>query len=389
MDKIVVLGGGFAGIEAVIKLKKLGYNVTLVSNRDFLFIYPISIWIPTKENKFEDAKLMLTDLQKVHKFDLIIDEVTGIEPNNNKVILKSGSLDYDYLFIAFGMHKVKNKGVENTLTICGSPEDTLKVRDELEKLVLKGSGNIAVGFAGNPNDEASSTLRGGPGFEIMFNIATYLKKKGIRENFEINFFAPMAEPGKKMGPKAFNKIGEFYDRYNIKRYIGKKIKEFQPRKVIFEDDSELSSDLIIFIAGGSGNSVVINSGLAVNKAGFIKISDGCQAEGYSNIYAIGDVAEITGTEWIAKQGHMAEMMADVAVNNFQVSKTGIGELKSYKDHISIICLMDSGDGAAMVTRTTKGDSILVMPIIGHWLKKAWGFYYKYSKLNKFPRIPGL
>jgi sulfide:quinone oxidoreductase len=50
--------------------------------------------------------------------------------------------------------------------------------------------------------------------------------------------------------------------------------------------------------------------------------------------------------------------------------------------------MDSGDSGALVSRTMNKDSIILMPIIGHWLKKGWGWYYKNSKLKKIPRIPG-
>ncbi len=35
---ILVLGGGFAGLEAAIKLRKYGYDVTLISDRDFMFV---------------------------------------------------------------------------------------------------------------------------------------------------------------------------------------------------------------------------------------------------------------------------------------------------------------------------------------------------------------
>jgi sulfide:quinone oxidoreductase len=49
---ILILGGGFAGVEAAIKLKKHKYEVTLISDRDFLFIYPVSIWIPVGKRSF-------------------------------------------------------------------------------------------------------------------------------------------------------------------------------------------------------------------------------------------------------------------------------------------------------------------------------------------------
>ncbi len=313
MKKIVVLGGGFAGLEATIRLKEKGYDVTLVSDRDYLFVYPVSIWIPVRKGTFKEAQLDLKELQLKHNFNLIVDSVQKIDSENNKIIFKDKELQYDTLFIAMGMQKVQTKGLENTLSICGKPEDTLRIREELDKLINIGQGRIAIGFGGNPKDTTASTVRGGPAFELMFNISHALKEKGIRDKFEINFFAPMQEPGKKMGPNAYSQLNSFYSRYKINKYIGKKIIEFEKNAVVFEDNTRLESDLIIFISGGSGHSVMQDSKFPLNQAGFIKINENCQVEGHENIYAIGDIAEITGTEWIAKQGHMAEMMADVAV----------------------------------------------------------------------------
>jgi sulfide:quinone oxidoreductase len=62
MKKVVILGGGIAGVEAAIHLRKYNFEVELISDRDFLYIYPISIWIPTKEKKFEDVIISLQDI---------------------------------------------------------------------------------------------------------------------------------------------------------------------------------------------------------------------------------------------------------------------------------------------------------------------------------------
>ncbi|NJO92330.1 MAG: NAD(P)/FAD-dependent oxidoreductase [Chloroflexia bacterium] len=202
MKNFLILGGGFAGIEAAIKLRKKGHKVTLVSDREYLFVYPISIWIPTRSIKFEDSSIPLTRFSKKHGFELIIDAVEKIDASNKKVKLKGRELEFDYLFIALGMSKFQLKGMENTLSICGAPEQAELIGVELDKLISKGEGKIAVGFGGNPNDPKATGLRGGPAFELLFNISTYLNKKGLLNNFELNFFAPMAEPGKKMGKKA-------------------------------------------------------------------------------------------------------------------------------------------------------------------------------------------
>jgi sulfide:quinone oxidoreductase len=389
MKKFLVLGGGFAGVEVAIRLRKYGYNVTLVSDRDYLFVYPVSIWVPVKKKSFDDVRIQLSRLQKVHGFQVIVDSVKQIDSGNNKVFLEGETLTYDYLFIALGMHKVQTKGVEFTHSICGHPEEAVTIREELEKLVARGQGKIAVGFGGNPVDPTATAVRGGPAFELIFNISHYLKKLGLRDKFELTFFAPMKEPGKRMGQKALNKMDVFFKHYHIEKRVGKKIKEFEEKAILFEDGSSLESDLTIYIPGGEGHAVLKNSDLPLSKAGFVKINELCRVEGLRNVYAIGDVAEIIGHDWAAKQGHIAEVMADVSAFNIHNELTGRGKRKSYWEKLHIICVMDSGDGAAFVVNSHKRELIIPMPVVGHWLKKGWGFYYRNSKLKRMPKIPGM
>ena len=125
---IVVIGGGFAGVEAAVALRKKKHRVTLVSDRDYFFIYPISIWIPTGNLDVEKASLSLTKLSKKHGFKLVIDEFTGLNEEKNIALFKSQTISYDYLIIASGAWKVAHKGIENTLSICGHPEQSGKVQ---------------------------------------------------------------------------------------------------------------------------------------------------------------------------------------------------------------------------------------------------------------------
>ena len=389
MQQFLILGGGFAGVEAAIKLRKNGYKVTLVSDRDYLFIYPISIWIPVKGLSFDDTKIPLADLQKKHGFNLIIDKVEKIDANNKTVKLQTQEISYEYLFIALGMDKRHIDGLENTLSICGAPKQSIAIRDELDKLVKQGQGKIAIGFGANPDDPTGSVVRGGPAFELLFNISTYLKKKGLLDSFELNMFAPMPHPGRKMGEKAYQNMGKFFERYKINKHVGKKITGFKKDSVVFEDGNKLESDLTIYISGGKGHHILENSGLPLNKAGFVETLPTCQVESFPEVYAIGDSAHLLGPEWGAKQGHMAEIMADVASYNAHQQIIGSEKTKSYINKISIICVMDSGDGAAYILKTAKKEIMFMLPIIGHWLKKGWGFYYKNSKMKRMPRIPGM
>lgn len=376
-NHIVVVGGGFAGVEAAIALRKKKHKVTLVSDRDYFFIYPISIWIPLGKTPFSNASLSLEKLASRFKFDLIIDEFQQVNTAENKVELKTQNIDYDYLVIAIGAGKVKHPGLEHTFSICGHPEQALTMKTRLDELVEKGEGKIAIGFGGNPKDK--SAIRGGPAFEILFNLIHVLKQKKLRDNFKFTFFAPMAEPGKKMGKSGLRMLDVMLEKKNIEKQVGKKILGFEANGISIEDDIFIESDLTLFIPASNGLSIFQNTNLPLNEAGFIKIDNHCKVEGFENIYAVGDVAAMEGPEWKAKQGHMAVIMGKNAAYNIQQSIDGNSSRKGYQSHINIICVMDTGNGAAYVYRKGEKDYVIPLPIVGHWMKKAWGWHYKLTR----------
>ena len=389
MKKVLVLGGGFAGVEAAIYLRKQKLDVTLVSDRDYFYIYPTSIWIPTGEVKKRDISVPLIDLSKKHGFKLIIDPVTSFEAKEKNVTLASGKIldEFEYIVVAMGQDKMLHKGIENTLSICGKPEEAEELKVRLDALIEKGSGKIAMGFGGNPKD--TSAVRGGPAFEVLFNVNTMLKKKGIRDKFELTFFAPMAKPGQKMGEKALVMMDKMFGMTNINKKVGSKITEFEKDGIKFEDGTKVESDLVMFISAGTGHSILEASGLPLSEAKFVVTNEYNEIEGFDGIYAIGDSASLMGPEWRAKQGHVAEVMAKNIAHNIFQHMQNMDFKKSYIEHINILCVMDTGDGAAFVHRSNKGGMMIPLPVVGHWMKKGWGWYCKNSKLGRIPRIYGM
>ena len=390
MAKVLVLGGGFAGVEAAIFLRKHDLDVTLVSDRDYFYIYPTSIWIPTGDATQEDVSVPLDQLAMKHGFKLIVDPVTSFEAAQKKVNLASGRVldEYDYIVVALGQDKIQIEGMEeNSLSICGKPEEATQMYERLNALVEKGSGKIAMGFGGNPKD--SSAVRGGPAFEVLFNVHNFLKKKGLRDQFELTFFAPMEKPGQKMGDKALVMMDKMFAMTDIKKKVGSKIVSFEADGINFEDGTKLESDFTMFISAGTGHKILRESGLPLSEAGFVVTNYYNEVEGFEDIYVIGDSASLMGPEWRAKQGHVAEVMArNVAYNIFQKMQR-IDSKQSYEHHLNILCVMDIGNGAAFVYRDNKRGLMIPMPIVGHWMKKGWGWYCRNSKLDKIPRIPGM
>lgn len=388
LKKALIIGGGFAGVQAAIELQKSGlFETTLVSDREYLWLYPISIWVPVRKKEFDDVKVPLSRVQKQFGFNLVVDAVKKLDIQAKKVVFDTHSLEYDYLVIAVGAEKVAHKGIQYVKSICGKPEQVIEIRSQLDELVRKGGGRIAVGFGGNPVDK--SAVRGGPAFEFIFNIHHYLKTKRLRDKFELTFFAPMEEPGARMGGNSLKMLDKMFTSFKIERRFGKKITEFDGNGVIFEDGSRLDSDMIMFIAAGKGHSLFAESGLPLNGAGFVKINDFGQVNGYDEIYAIGDAAALEGPEWIAKQGHIAELMGRNAAYNIIQTEKGGKPVKGYGEHLNILCVMDTGNGAAFVFRNRKKAFIIPLPVVGHWMKKGWGVYSKMTKVSAFPRLPGM
>ena len=389
MAKVLVLGGGFAGVEAAIYLRKHDLDVTLVSDRDFFYIYPTSIWIPTGDATMEDVSVPLDKLAFAHGFKVIVDPVTALDPKAKRVTLASGRVleGYDYIVVAMGQEKIVHEGMEHTLSICGKPEEATALYERLDALVQKGSGKLAFGFGGNPKD--SSAVRGGPAFEVLFNVHDYLKKKGLRDKFELTFFAPMEKPGQKMGEKALVMMDKMFGMTDIRKKVGSKITRFVEDGVLFEDGTKLESDLTMFISAGTGHSILKASGLPLSDAGFVVTNEYNEVEGFEGIYAIGDSASLMGPEWRAKQGHVAEVMARNTAHNIWMDIQHIDSKESYMHHLNILCVMDTGNGAAFVYRDNKGGKMIPMPVIGHWMKKGWGWYCRNSKLGKIPRLPGM
>lgn len=134
----------------------------------------------------------------------------------------------------------------------------------------------------------------------------------------------------------------------------------------------------MFIAASNGLDFLKSTRLPLNEAGFIKTDDYSRVEGFDTIYAIGDVAAMNGPEWKAKQGHMAVIMGRNAAYNIDQAIKNKHKRKGYQKHLNILCILDTGDGAGFVYRKNKRDLFIPMPVVGHWLKKAWGWNFKWT-----------
>ena len=386
----LVVGGGFAGLEAAIQLRKAGLDVTLVSDRPYLWIYPTSIWVVTGERAFEDVCLDLADVARRHGFTFRqgkVESISGGAPRGRRGRRGAGGRPPGARHRG---HAARAEGRRAHLRPVGrSGERRRGCTTRSRSSCAAGGGRIAMGFGGNPKDP--SAVRGGPVFEVMFNVVHMLRKRGHPGQLPAGLLRADAEPRRAHGQEGRRGHPEDARRDGRGDALREEDRPASSRaaRCVFEDGSRLPSDLTVFIPAQGGHPVFAASDLPRNEAGFVQIDAGCAVPGFPGVWAVGDSAALDGPPWRAKQGHLAEVMARVAASNVAAEVAGRPERESYLPHVSITCLMDMGNGAAYVHRDATKEQMIPLPVVGHWMKKGWGAYFKASKRKQVPRLPGM
>ena len=130
--RVVIIGGGFAGINAAKGLAKLPVDVTLVDRRNHYIFQPLLYQVALAVLSPADiAQPIRTILRKHPNTQVLMDEVVGLDVSAHKISLGSGfSLPYDYLVLATGATHSYFKHPEWASTAPGlkTTEDAIEIR---------------------------------------------------------------------------------------------------------------------------------------------------------------------------------------------------------------------------------------------------------------------
>lgn len=370
MQQIVIVGSGFAGLTAVRTLRKQGYcdSITVISPQPELFYYPSLIWVPAGWRSQKDLTIPLDKFFKRYQVTYHQGSVTRLDPKQKQVHTNNGTLSFDDLIIASGGRFMKKlPGIEHVFTPC---EGFAATQAYSERLAVLNNGVLAFGFSSNPKEP--SAMRGGPVFEFLFGIDTLLRQQNRRKNFELVFFNPAAEPGKRLGDKAVTSLLAEMKKRDIRTHLGNKIISFTPDSIQTEKE-EIKSDLTLFMPGMTGPAWATDSGLPLSEGGFIQADAHCRVPGFSNIYVAGDSGSFPGPDWLPKQAHIADLQAKVAVNNLLADNGKPLSQQTFKTEL--ICIVDTFDSGILVYRNLKRSLMLPKTIIFHWSKRLFEWWY--------------
>jgi NADH dehydrogenase len=393
---IVIIGGGFAGVNLALDLaKSKRFEVTLVDKNNYNFFPPLIYQVATAYLEPSSISYPFRKLfagkENVH---FRLGELQRVVPAENKIILDNGEMDYDFLVFAtgaetnfFGMENVKRNatpmktledaiGMRNKLllqmekaTLSDDPEEVKK----LLTVVIAGGGPTGVEISGMFAEMRNGILRreypelAGKGSEIY-----------LVDGSEA-LLSPMSVQSQK-------------DTYNDLRKLGVKIRlnshvvDFVDDKVFFSEGDSIDAKTLIWAAGVTGKVFEGIPAEAYGRGRRMTVDAYNKLTGAYNIYAIGDCClQLTDANF--PNGH--PQVAQVAI---QQGKNLARNFNLIADHKPLRTFTYNDKGSMAIIGRAKAVVDLPSPKLHFngviaWL--AWLFIHLISLINHRNRMKTL
>ncbi len=290
--RVVIIGSGFAGLEAAILLsKKRGIRLTVIDRSKYFTFAPSIHFFISKKRKIGDITIDLKKFYNSRNVEFINKEVTYVNPRESLIKIKNRGIRYDCLVVACGFKtNFFSKNIrENSLGL-KTVKDAIKIRDELDNF---RDGKTVIGGGGLTGVETAYELK-----ELGVQTALIEKRDSLMGEFDKKIGVAAERHMKKAGIEVIKGIG---------------IKEIKDKKVILEDRKVIDAGLVIWTAGIVIPDFIINSGIPADRSG-ITVNEFLQSLEYKNIYAIGDIANVKNVG-NKKTAQTAVIMGKAAAKN--------------------------------------------------------------------------
>ncbi len=297
--RIIVIGGGFGGVEVARTLKDKDVEVLLIDKNNFHTFQPLMYQVATGTLAEDSISFPLRKMFKSQmnlKFRLA--EVQHIDSDKKEVHTSIGILDYDYLVIATGAttNFFGNQEVEKYALPMKSVREALNIRSyvlqNLEEAVLRKN------IADRERYLNFVVVGGGPtGVELSGAIAEiqlHMLKKDYPELSEHEMKVYLIEGTDKVLGALSEKSARDAERYlkelGVKIKLNTQVTGYDGNTITFNNGESIPTKTVIWGAGVKGQFPQGISAELIERGNRIRTNGRCQVEGLKDVYAIGDVA---------------------------------------------------------------------------------------------------
>ena len=317
--RIVIIGGGFAGIALAKKLRNKKVQVVLLDKHNYHTFQPLLYQVATGGLEAGSIAYPIRKvIQEYKDFYFRLTAVKEIDTVNQKVIAEIGDLHYDYLVIATGSktNYFGNKEIERNAMSMKTIPQSLNIRslilENFEQAVLTkdvSERNTLINFV---------LVGGGPtGVELAGALAE-MKKAILQKDYpdlditkmEINLVQSGDRILNTMSEKSSLAAEKFLVKLGVKIWKNVRVTNYDGKTITTNSDLTFETATVIWTAGVQGAKIAGLDGKSmVEKVERIRVNKYNQVAGYDTIFAIGDIASME-TE-LYPQGH--PMMVQPAI----------------------------------------------------------------------------
>jgi NADH dehydrogenase len=298
MRKIVIIGGGFAGVKLARRLSGNDFEVWLFDKNNFFQFQPLFYQVATCGLEPSSISFPLRKLfQEKKNFHIRNEEVKSVDPANKKIMTENNTYSFDILVIAIGCttNFFGNTNVENNAVPMKSVGEALYLRNTVLCNFEKAL-NVPV----QKKQEYLNivVVGGGPtGVEVSGALAEMRKSILPKDYPELDFKKMniyLVEASEKtlgvMSEASAKKSREYLEKLGVNVFTSTQVVDYDGFEVKFNNGKTIPTRTVIWAAGVKGNTLEGLKPEAVVKGNRLKVNRFSQVEGYDNIFAIGDIA---------------------------------------------------------------------------------------------------
>jgi len=317
MPRVVIVGAGFGGLRAARALRDAPVHITVIDRQNHHLFQPLLYWVATAGLSPADICSPIRGILRNQKnTEVFMEEVTGVDVQEQRVLMGDHSVPYDYLVLATGVHDnyfghpewehfaPGLKSIVDAISLrrkillsfeaAEIETDPEKVK-ELLTFVLVGAGPTGVELSGAIAELAHKALA-----SDFRHIDTRMTRIMLIEAAP-RILAAFSESLAQKTQKRLTSMG-------VEVRTGTPVTDVDEHGVVV-DGERINTATIIWGAGVSASSAGKWLGAEVDRAGRVKVSSDLSVPEHPNVFVIGDTASsvqngkaLPGVAQVAMQG---------------------------------------------------------------------------------------
>jgi len=291
-ENVVIIGGGFGGLETALSLKSLlpsTVQITLIDRREYHSFVPSIHEVVSGAVRARDIQIPLALILGLAGIEFVRDEVLSLDVKSKKVHTSSRGLEYDYLVLSSGAENnfYEVQGAETFSHRFRSPEDAERIHADLSSLLADRNRVCSVIIAG-----------GGPeGVEVAGEVLDLIWGSGYGHDLNSGKLTLKLIHGQdNLLPGFPGKAQEFSREYLSRKGViiltGYRIVEVRQNAVILDSGVKHDMSILIWTGGIQPARLIHELPLTKDPNGWLKVTDRLHSPDDEYVYGVGDIISI-------------------------------------------------------------------------------------------------